>query len=560
MSDAAEEDATDIRNLIAERDELLQKLQEETEEQEQISQERDELLAASTGSDNMVQLKDAFSEMAAEKEMLENELQEARVVHNLLRASSRSSKVIPNALGLDGTNNEVLVRRISSIKPESIPVEARASKRSTILVAKMRTSTILPEQGLGNGAPLRQVSALGPGITAGIVSVGGSSRMVPAVGTGLTSRLSRRSSTVMISRRPSIAVSTDQLQKVEFLSKRLSSSKPHMPMAEEPALGTSRRSSIVRGTALMPHHQLQKNLEVIKGQRREESAMRNNLLASNSAGSSSDMDCMRMPEFMEIEPLELSDEGLPLNIRSSYNSERLANLKERVHMLESEREREQVAAFACMKSNDIRDNEMLSRIQQQLESALQQVHEDYRLLSQETMQMYTSPDKKQKKKYCPRDLRDLENDIDRKQHDLDFAAFSMQKTIDNCGKTRSTHEKQHTTDPSASQLQGNTSVEFTHFKVRTPVGAPSEIVTFGTSGTLGPQLTGIGHQVRQNLPQIVLQELSKIVLANVVDAKDEEVQPPHKEAGMLKIQSFPCTDGEHGKQYAKGIEWFLPFP
>lgn len=435
----------------------MQKLQEETEEREQISQERDELLAASTGSDNMVQLKDAFSKMAAKKEMLENELQETRVVHNLLRytankltsksysattmpaamamaqsepvtkplaasrrsskvipettnpfgfedikpevplrnysstklrvpvevrASSRSSKVIPNALGLDGTNNEVLVRRISSIKLESIPVEARPSKRSTILVAKMRTSTILPEQGLGNGAPLRQVSALGPGITAGIVSVGGSSRMVPAVGTGLTSRLSRRSSTVMISRRPSIAVSRDQLQKVEFLSKRLSSSKPHMPVAEEPALGTSRRSSIVRGTALMPHHQLQKNLEVIKGQRREESAMRNNLLASNSAGSSSDMDSMGIPEFMEIEPLELSDEGLPLNIRSSYNSERLANLKERVHMLESEREREQVAAFACMKSNDIRDNEMLSRIQQQLESALQQVHEDYRLLSQ----------------------------------------------------------------------------------------------------------------------------------------------------------------------------------
>jgi hypothetical protein len=91
------------------------------------------------------------------------------------------------------------------------------------------------------------------------------------------------------------------------------------------------------------------------------------------------------------------------------------------------------------------------------------------------MQMYTSPDKKQKKKYCPRDFRDLENDIDRKQHDLDFAAFSMQKTIDNCGKMRSTHEKQHTTDPSASQLQGNTSVEFTHFKVRTPVRAPSEV-------------------------------------------------------------------------------------
>jgi hypothetical protein len=63
MSDGAEEDATDIQNLIAERDELLQKLQEETEEWEQISQERDELLAASTGSDNMVQLKDAFSKV-----------------------------------------------------------------------------------------------------------------------------------------------------------------------------------------------------------------------------------------------------------------------------------------------------------------------------------------------------------------------------------------------------------------------------------------------------------------------------------------------------------------
>jgi hypothetical protein len=35
-----------------------------------------------------------------------------------------------------------------------------------------------------------------------------------------------------------------------------------------------------------------------------------------------------------------------------------------------------------------------------------------------------------------------------------------------------------------------------------------QIVTFGTSGTLGPHLTGID---RQNLPQIVLQELGKIV-------------------------------------------------
>jgi hypothetical protein len=38
-----------------------------------------------------------------------------------------------------------------------------------------------------------------------------------------------------------------------------------------------------------------------------------------------------------------------------------------------------------------------------------------------------------------------------------------------------------------------------------------QIVSFGTSGALGLQLTGIDHQVRQNLPQIVLQELGKIV-------------------------------------------------
>jgi len=56
-----------------------------------------------------------------------------------------------------------------------------------------------------------------------------------------------------------------------------------------------------------------------------------------------------------------------------------------------------------------------------------------------------------------------------------YSLVACQKTIDDCGKMRSTHEKQCTTDPSASQLQGNTSVEFTHFKVRTPVGAPSEV-------------------------------------------------------------------------------------
>ncbi len=67
----------------------------------------------------------------------------------------------------------------------------------------------------------------------------------------------------------------------------------------------------------------------------------------------------------------------------AVNNERIANLKERVSMLECERERERMAALsASMKfNNSDRDDEMLNRIQQ-LESALQQAHEDYRLLSQ----------------------------------------------------------------------------------------------------------------------------------------------------------------------------------
>jgi hypothetical protein len=170
----------------------------------------------------------------------------------------------------------------------------------------------------------------------------------------------------------------------------------------------------------------------------------------------------------------------------AVNNERIANLKERVSMLECERERERMAALnASMKfNNSNRDDEMLNRIQQ-LESALQQAHEDYRLLSQETKQMHNSTRENNKKK-CPTDLlRELETDIDRKRHDLELAEFSMKKVFDKYGKRRSTPEKQCTivdcSPPAPNQPQGNnTSIEFTHLKLGTLVGTHSEVLFFSS--------------------------------------------------------------------------------
>lgn len=39
------------------------------------------------------------------------------------------------------------------------------------------------------------------------------------------------------------------------------------------------------------------------------------------------------------------------------------------------------------------------------------------------------------------------------------------------------------------------------------------MITFSTSGPMGPQLTRIVQQVGQNLPQVVMREIQKIVRA-----------------------------------------------
>lgn len=60
-------------------------------------------------------------------------------------------------------------------------------------------------------------------------------------------------------------------------------------------------------------------------------------------------------------------------------------------MLECEREKERIAALEGAKTND-RSDEMMRRIQL-LESALQQAHEDYKILSQGWISFNsTSPD------------------------------------------------------------------------------------------------------------------------------------------------------------------------
>ena len=68
------------------------------------------------------------------------------------------------------------------------------------------------------------------------------------------------------------------------------------------------------------------------------------------------------------------------------NLERIADLKARVNMLECEREREKYAALEAAKAYD-RNDEMMQRVHN-LEMALQQAHEDYKILSKGKLENY----------------------------------------------------------------------------------------------------------------------------------------------------------------------------
>ena len=71
----------------------------------------------------------------------------------------------------------------------------------------------------------------------------------------------------------------------------------------------------------------------------------------------------------------------------AVNLERIADLKARVNMLECEREREKYAALEAAKAYD-RNDEMMQRVHN-LEMALQQAHEDYKILSKGNNNMAT---------------------------------------------------------------------------------------------------------------------------------------------------------------------------
>ncbi|KAG0571852.1 hypothetical protein KC19_VG048400, partial [Ceratodon purpureus] len=282
---------------------------------------------------------------------------------------------------------------------------------------------------------------------------------------------SRKNSTALISRRSSTAGLPFSVQESEDLARRSLSLRPTLGVA-----GTSRRNSSKFtgsriGSGVLPD-QLQEKLEILESEIME--AKRNSLLG----GSFNEGVVIEDPEYDQPDvysmPLVSRRASVPIpecgrkysymssgiaaeaggGSRSSTrsgssrgsrlaeeaaNKERIANLKARVSMLECERERERVAALQASKVHD-KNEEMMQRIQQ-LESALQQAHEDYKILSNETKQLQSrkmtvdggdqddrcSHRGSDNRKKCPQDLlRDLEFEIEKKRSDLEIAEFSMQ--------------------------------------------------------------------------------------------------------------------------------------
>lgn len=129
---------------------------------------------------------------------------------------------------------------------------------------------------------------------------------VQAPGTEAAAGASRRSSSVLSSRRPTIAGIPEVVQEAEVPIKRSSSARPSTAMA--PAIipaGASRRSSAIsgskRGTAVIPD-QLQEKLEDLENEIREANAKRNTLLAGNT-GSDRNFDDIELEDPLEFELL-----------------------------------------------------------------------------------------------------------------------------------------------------------------------------------------------------------------------------------------------------------------
>lgn len=219
--------------------------------------------------------------------------------------------------------------------------------------------------------------------------------------------------------------------------------------------------------------------------------------------------------------------------------EKIANLKARVSMLECERERERVCLLEAAKKHD-KSDEMLQRIQQ-LEMAIQQTHENYKILNNETKQLHCKrpvrlyqtnrciekeSDNNRKRCSSQHHFRELKNEMDKRRRDLEVSECSMQqkKAMGNYGKLcnkapmiiKSTPQYLVDEQPIDGQLKqclsGSPTLEFTHLKLGNQGGVPSEMITFSTSkGPLGGQMVHIMEKVGKNLPQVVMQEIGKIV-------------------------------------------------
>ncbi|XP_024401243.1 uncharacterized protein [Physcomitrium patens] len=387
---------------------------------------------------------------------------------------------------------------------------------------------------------------------------------------------SRRASSMGFpsSKRPSALALPYSLQESKDPSRKSSTMRPSLDMA-----GTSRKSSAMTtdprlGSGLLLDQLLEK-LEALEHEIME--TKRSSQLANHGSFNMGDdvgIDEQQQFEYNSPEtgsapvPMRGFSEygrkfsslppGIPLEPRGGSRSstrsgssrgsrlaeeaatmEKIANLKARVSMLECERERERVCLLEAAKKHD-KSDEMLQRIQQ-LEMAIQQTHENYKILNNETKQLHCKrpvrlyqtnrciekeSDNNRKRCSSQHHFRELKNEMDKRRRDLEVSECSMQqkKAMGNYGKLcnkapmiiKSTPQYLVDEQPIDGQLKqclsGSPTLEFTHLKLGNQGGVPSEMITFSTSkGPLGGQMVHIMEKVGKNLPQVVMQEIGKIV-------------------------------------------------
>lgn len=149
----------DVQNLIAERDELLQKLAENAEK-------------ATFDANVMTQLRDSLAKVAAEKLLLESELNLAQDVYNNPAARSKapskrtsSTAAALNLLQQQNNNNNGMedASNVDAAAARSTPAGSRQNSTMVARPGSVRTSTTTPSRKPSAVGPSRKGSAAGTG-------------------------------------------------------------------------------------------------------------------------------------------------------------------------------------------------------------------------------------------------------------------------------------------------------------------------------------------------------------------------------------------------------------